>query len=164
MCKLKVLLGIWLWVRGELAASGYHTEAVVFKISKAVGAPLNQLHLPVEAFCDSVVFGEAPHCGNFWARDCSKRENSTRADQETKQDLGSGPEDNGATPGSQRAINDIMLAPAIPSPSTGLHQIAQLHVERLHRNPDFHKRQGKRHRQKNQTDRKNPTPPKIQAS
>ena len=59
LCKLKVLLGIWLWVRGELAASGYHTEAVVFKISKAVGAPLNQLHLPVEAFGDSVVFGEA---------------------------------------------------------------------------------------------------------
>jgi hypothetical protein len=47
-----------------LTASSDHSQAVVLKISKAIGAPLNQLHFPMEAFGNAIVFGEASHGGN----------------------------------------------------------------------------------------------------
>ena len=36
------------------------SEAVVFKVSKAVGTALNEFHLPVEAFSDPIAAGEPP--------------------------------------------------------------------------------------------------------
>ena len=48
-----------------LSASSDDSQAVVFKVSEAVGAPLNELHLSMEAFSDAVVFGEPPHGRNF---------------------------------------------------------------------------------------------------
>ena len=36
------------------------------KVSGAVGTTLNELHLSMEAFGDTVVFGEAPHAGDLF--------------------------------------------------------------------------------------------------
>jgi len=47
-----------------LTASSDHSQAVVLKVSEAIGAPLNQLHFPMEAFGNAIVFGEAPHYRN----------------------------------------------------------------------------------------------------
>jgi len=44
---------------------GDDTEAVILEVSKAVSAALDELHFAVEAFCDAVVFGEAPHAGDL---------------------------------------------------------------------------------------------------
>ena len=41
-----------------LTAGSDHTQAVVLKISEAVGAPLKELHFPMEAFGHAIVFGE----------------------------------------------------------------------------------------------------------
>ena len=35
------------------------------KISEAIGAPLNELHFPMEAFGNAIVFGEPPHGRNL---------------------------------------------------------------------------------------------------
>jgi len=51
-----------------LTASSDHSQAVVLKVSKAVSSPLNELHLPMEAFRNAIVFGEAPHGGISLAR------------------------------------------------------------------------------------------------
>ena len=40
------------------------SEAVIFKVSEAVSAALDEFHLSVEAFGNAVVFGEAPHTGD----------------------------------------------------------------------------------------------------
>ena len=48
-----------------LSASSDDSQALVFKVSEAVGAPLNELHLSMEAFSDAIVFGEPPHGRNF---------------------------------------------------------------------------------------------------
>ncbi len=47
-----------------LAALSDDAESVVLEVSKAVGATLDELHFSVEALCDAVVFGEAPHGGD----------------------------------------------------------------------------------------------------
>ena len=45
---------------------GDDAQAVVFEVSKAIGPSLDEFHLPVEAFGDAVVLGEAPHaCDGF---------------------------------------------------------------------------------------------------
>ena len=41
------------------------SEAVVVKISEAVGTALDELHLSMEALGNTVVFGEAPHAGDL---------------------------------------------------------------------------------------------------
>jgi hypothetical protein len=56
---------MWLVLLGGYGSSGTasndHSQAVVLKVSKAVGTPLNELHLPMEAFRNAIVFGEPPH-------------------------------------------------------------------------------------------------------
>jgi hypothetical protein len=37
------------------------SEAVVFKVSKAIGPSLDELHFPVKALSDSIGTDEAPH-------------------------------------------------------------------------------------------------------
>ena len=49
----------WLTARSD------HSQAVVLKISEAVGAPLNKLHFPMEAFGNAIVFREPPHGRNL---------------------------------------------------------------------------------------------------
>jgi len=44
------------------------SQAVVLKISEAVGTPLNQLHLSEEDFRNAIIFGEPPHGGNHAKR------------------------------------------------------------------------------------------------
>ena len=41
------------------------SEAVVVKVSEAVGTALYQLHFSMEALSDAIVFGEAPHTGDL---------------------------------------------------------------------------------------------------
>jgi len=48
-----------------LAALGDDAQAVVGKVSEAVGAALDEFHLSVEAFGDAVVAGKAPHADDF---------------------------------------------------------------------------------------------------
>ena len=48
----------------RLAAVSDDAEAVVVKVTKAVGSSLDEFHLPVKAFSDAVVLGEAPHGGD----------------------------------------------------------------------------------------------------
>ena len=43
-------------------------QAVVLKVSKTIGRPLDELHLSMEAFRDAIVFGEPPHGRNFGSR------------------------------------------------------------------------------------------------
>lgn len=51
----------------DLTALSDDAQAVVMEVSKAVGSALDEFHLPVEAFGDGVVFGEAPHGGDGFA-------------------------------------------------------------------------------------------------
>jgi hypothetical protein len=48
-----------------LSALSDDAQAVVIEVSKAVSTALNKFHFAVEAFGDAVVFGEAPHAGDF---------------------------------------------------------------------------------------------------
>ena len=48
-----------------LTASSDHSQAVVLKVSKSIGTPLDELYFPVEAFGNAIVFGEPPHGGDF---------------------------------------------------------------------------------------------------
>ena len=48
----------------ELTAGSKHADLVVSEVAKAVSTALDELHLSVEALCDAVVLGEAPHAGN----------------------------------------------------------------------------------------------------
>jgi len=47
------------------AALSDDSEAVVVKVSEDVGTALYRLHLSMEAFGDTIVFGEAPHAGDL---------------------------------------------------------------------------------------------------
>ena len=47
-----------------LAAVSDDAQAVVVKVSEAVGAALDEFHFSVEAFGDGVGFTEAPHGGD----------------------------------------------------------------------------------------------------
>ena len=47
------------------AALSDDPKSVVVEVSKAVGAALDELHFPVEALGDAVVFGEAPHAADL---------------------------------------------------------------------------------------------------
>ena len=49
----------------RLSALSDDAQAVVVKVFEAVGAALDVFHFSVEAFGDAVVFGEAPHSGDF---------------------------------------------------------------------------------------------------
>ena len=59
----------WVVDSGEgtewLTARSDHSQAVVLKISEAIGAPLNELHFPMEAFGNAIVFSKPPRGGNF---------------------------------------------------------------------------------------------------
>jgi hypothetical protein len=56
----------WLVGGTEWLASGSDdSETVVLKVSEAVSAPLNELHLSMEALGEAVVFGEAPRGGDL---------------------------------------------------------------------------------------------------
>ena len=48
----------------ELTAGGKHADLVVSEVAKAVRAALDELHLSMEALCNSVVLGKSPHAGN----------------------------------------------------------------------------------------------------
>ena len=48
------------------AAQNAHTQAVIFKVTKAVRTPLNQLHFAVKTFCDAVIPGKPEHSGHFF--------------------------------------------------------------------------------------------------
>jgi hypothetical protein len=48
-----------------LSAGSDRSHAVIFKVSEAVGAPLKELHLSMEAFSDGIVFDEPPRGRNF---------------------------------------------------------------------------------------------------
>ncbi len=50
--------------RSWLTAGGDDSEAVVSRVSEAVSAPLNELYFS-KALDDTVVFGGAPHGGDF---------------------------------------------------------------------------------------------------
>ena len=57
-------VGLLVW--GErLAASCDDTQSVVFKITEAIRAPLDEFHLSMEAFGDPVVSGKPPHSGDL---------------------------------------------------------------------------------------------------
>ena len=43
---------------------GDDAEAVIFEVSEAVSAALDEFHFPVEALGDTIVFGKAPHAGD----------------------------------------------------------------------------------------------------
>jgi len=43
---------------------GDDPQPVVFKVSKAVGSPLDELHLAMDTFGDAVVTGGPPHAGD----------------------------------------------------------------------------------------------------
>ena len=47
-----------------LTAFSDDPQAVVFEAFEPVCTALNEFHLPVEAFCDAIVFGEPPHTGD----------------------------------------------------------------------------------------------------
>jgi len=49
----------------RLSALSDDAQAVVVKVFEAVGTALDEFHFSVEAFGDAVVFGEAPHSGDF---------------------------------------------------------------------------------------------------
>jgi hypothetical protein len=48
-----------------LSALSDDAQAVVVEVSEAVGTALDEFHFSVEAFGDAIVFGEAPHAGDF---------------------------------------------------------------------------------------------------
>ena len=48
-----------------LAALSDDSEAVVFKVSKAVGTALDEFHLPMEPFCDPIASSESPHADDL---------------------------------------------------------------------------------------------------
>ena len=50
----------------SLSAEDADTQAVVFKIPEAVRSSLYELHFPVEAFGNPVIFREAEHPGNLF--------------------------------------------------------------------------------------------------
>ena len=50
----------------SLSAEDADTQAVVFKIPEAVRSSLDELHFPVEAFGNPVIFREAEHPGNLF--------------------------------------------------------------------------------------------------
>jgi hypothetical protein len=78
---LKVELGCWF--RGGtkwLTASSDYSQAVVLKVSKSIGAPLDELHFPVEAFRNAIVFGEPPHGGDFCINGERRALSAARAD------------------------------------------------------------------------------------
>ena len=49
----------------RLSALSDDAQAVVVKVFEAVGAALDEFHFSMEALCDAVVFGEAPHSSDF---------------------------------------------------------------------------------------------------
>ena len=57
------LLFVLIW----LSALSDDAQAVVLEVSKAVSAALDEFHFSVEAYGDAIVFGEAPHAGDFFA-------------------------------------------------------------------------------------------------
>ena len=48
------------------AAQYAHTQAVIFKIAKAIRSPLDQLHFSVKSFCDAVIPRKTEHSGHFF--------------------------------------------------------------------------------------------------
>jgi len=51
----------------ELAALGDDAQAVVGKVSEAIGTALDEFHLAMEAFGNAVVAGEAPHAHDLFS-------------------------------------------------------------------------------------------------
>jgi hypothetical protein len=49
----------------RLSALSDDAQAVVVEVSEAVSTALDEFHFAVEAFGDAIVFGEAPHAGDF---------------------------------------------------------------------------------------------------
>ncbi len=49
------------------AAQNAHTQAVVFKVAKAIRTPLDQLHFTVKTLCDAVIPGKTEYSGHFFA-------------------------------------------------------------------------------------------------
>lgn len=45
----------------EPSAFHQHSQAVILKVAIPIGSPLDELHLSVEAFRDSIVLDESPH-------------------------------------------------------------------------------------------------------
>ena len=48
------------------AAQNAHPQAVIFEVTKAIRAALDQLHFAVKTFCDAVIPGKAEHSGYFF--------------------------------------------------------------------------------------------------
>ncbi len=40
-------------------------QAVVEEVSEAISSALDEFHFSMEAFSDAIIFGKAPHAGDF---------------------------------------------------------------------------------------------------